>query len=702
MRKIKAILGSIFIALVLGSLLVISAKSDVAGNWQPITSHTTGTLRAIFWRTPEDGWIVGDNGRLLQVDLLALSPDTVATVKNTGVSANLYGVSFPERAYGVDGWAVGDGGTILHTADKGNSWGTQASGTTANLRAVAMADKYRGWAVGQENTILRSVDGMHWNGQNSGLSSADFSAVQALDLYHAWVAGRDNSDQKPVILHTTDGGSHWQLAYRGEISRTLRALYFSDAQHGWAVGTNGLILQTTDGGANWLQHSIAGLSTTLTAVWSSDDGGDIWVAGENHLIEHSGDGGATWAAETTGINADFNGLQSFNAYGGSGAVGSNGTFLLRQALTRTVSAYFVSRPPVIDGHLDEWQNVPAMPLNYRTAEAVRWHETHYRYQDSLQDANIGLRAGWDNDHLYFSVVITDDIIKEDDVPAKPWYDDEIELGIDGGKRFVLDDGYPNSFDHQYTVNPSEYFTDWGYINAERNPRPPITVATVRTTHGWNIEVSVPYSEVQAIPLYAGRVFGFTFGYHDDDGGGGGGWDTYYIWEGSSTNDTFGQFHGYGNLALSHTLLPGMPTPTPTPTETPSPTPTVGSIRAVAWIDANSDGVHDEGELPLPNAFVRFLQNGSQLVDNGYTDASGVYTATNLASGLYIVTESNPPGYQATTAQSQSVFLHGGQTEERYFGAAPVATATPTETLTPTATPTSSQQMIYLPICWCKG
>ena len=146
----------------------------------------------------------------------------------------------------------------------------------------------------------------------------------------------------------------------------------------------------------------------------------------------------------------------------------------------------------------------------------------------------------------------------------------------------------------------------------------------------------------------------------------------------------------------------MPTPTPTPTETPSPTPTVGSIRAVAWIDANSDGVHDEGELPLPNAFVRFLQNGSQLVDNGYTDASGVYTATNLASGLYIVTESNPPGYQATTAQSQSVFLHGGQTEERYFGAAPVATATPTETLTPTATPTSSQQMIYLPICWCKG
>ena len=480
MRKIKAILGSIFIALVLGSLLVISAKSDVAGNWQPITSHTTGTLRAIFWRTTDDGWIVGNNGRVLKVDMFAPSPDTIAEVKNTGVSTNLYGVAFPEKP---DGWAVGDGGTILHTADKGNSWGTQASGTTANLRAVAMADKYRGWAVGQENTILRSVDGTHWSGQNSGLSSADFFAVQALDLYHAWVAGRDNSDQKPVILHTTDGGSHWQLAYRGEISRTLRALYFSDSQHGWAVGTNGLILQTTDGGANWLQHSVAGLSTTLTAVWSSDSGEDIWIAGASRVIEHSGDGGATWAAETTGGDTDFNGLQFFNAYGGTGAVGSDGTFLRRDPMTRTLTAYFVSRPPVIDGHLDEWQNVPTVPLNYRTAETILgWQMPHHAA--ALQDSNVGLWAGWDNEHLYFSVVITDDVIKQDNTPAKPWYDDEIELGIDGGKRFAFDDGYPHSVDHQYTVNPSGFTTDWGYVNVSNA----ITVATVSTAHGWNIEM----------------------------------------------------------------------------------------------------------------------------------------------------------------------------------------------------------------------
>ena len=235
------------------------------------------------------------------------------------------------------------------------------------------------------------------------------------------------------------------------------------------------------------------------------------------------------------------------------------------------------------------------------------------------------------------------------------------------------------------------------------------MATVSTAHGWNIEVSVPYSEVQAVPLYAGRVFGFTFGYHDDDDGGG--WDTYYIWEGQSTNS---HFREYGNLALSDTLLPGMPTPTPTPTNTPTPLPTatatpdVGSIRAVAWIDADGNGVRDAGEAPLPNAFVRFLQNGSQLVDNGYTDATGVYTATNLAPGFYIVTESNPPGYLATTAQSQSIFLHGGQVGELAFGAAPVATATPTATVlptltpTPTATPTSSRQMIYLPICRFKG
>src|SRR5438067_1461545 len=63
-------------------------------------------------------------------------------------------------ADGQHGWAVGQNGTILATADGGKSWQTQASNAGADLASIAiLADGQRGWAVGQAGTILATADG---------------------------------------------------------------------------------------------------------------------------------------------------------------------------------------------------------------------------------------------------------------------------------------------------------------------------------------------------------------------------------------------------------------------------------------------------------------------------------------------------------------------------------------------------------------
>ncbi len=60
-------------------------------------------------------------------------------------------------------WVVGDDGGILASADDGQTWVAQASGTTENLYAVHFADAQHGAAVGRRGTVVVTADGgAHW------------------------------------------------------------------------------------------------------------------------------------------------------------------------------------------------------------------------------------------------------------------------------------------------------------------------------------------------------------------------------------------------------------------------------------------------------------------------------------------------------------------------------------------------------------
>jgi photosystem II stability/assembly factor-like uncharacterized protein len=76
--------------------------------------------------------------------------------QNSGTTSQLFGVSFTDANTGT---AVGQGGTIVRTADGGATWTAQNSGTTKYLFRVSFTDANNGTAVGIEGTILRTTDG---------------------------------------------------------------------------------------------------------------------------------------------------------------------------------------------------------------------------------------------------------------------------------------------------------------------------------------------------------------------------------------------------------------------------------------------------------------------------------------------------------------------------------------------------------------
>ncbi|MBK9232831.1 MAG: hypothetical protein IPO15_18825 [Anaerolineae bacterium] len=108
----------------------------------------------------------------------------------------------------TDGWAVGEGGIILHW--NGSVWSQVTSPITGWLLSVAMVSTTDGWAVGEGGVIL------HWNGSTWSSAPVSLAAKAASPLTSS--------------LHSVD---------------------MTSASDGWIVGEAGIILHWN--GNTWMQ-----------------------------------------------------------------------------------------------------------------------------------------------------------------------------------------------------------------------------------------------------------------------------------------------------------------------------------------------------------------------------------------------------------------------------------------------------------------
>ena len=89
--------------------------------------------------------------------------------------------------------------------------------------------------------------------------------------------------------------SPWQQVPLATRSNPL-ALAFTDANHGFLVGSNRLILETEDGGASWQERALDLPPEENFRLISIDFRGDEgWIVGQPGLLLHSTDRGKAWS-----------------------------------------------------------------------------------------------------------------------------------------------------------------------------------------------------------------------------------------------------------------------------------------------------------------------------------------------------------------------------------------------------------------------
>jgi fibro-slime domain-containing protein len=242
------------------------------------------------------------------------------------------------------GWAVGDGGLILHTRDAGKSWVLQISGVTSNLTAVCMIDDRKGWAVSNAADLLYTSDGgttwiprtpspawpttlrdVQFIGTDYGyaVGTGGFFAttddggttwatsvvpgapapnLQNVCFLNAFtgfaVGGAGGAGGIPVILKTTDRGGSWTaMTLPAGLPATvvLNDIRFASATHAWAVGTAGTILKSVDGGSVWTAQA-SGVAVQINAIDFPVNNQEGWAAANGGRILATVDGGTTWTA----------------------------------------------------------------------------------------------------------------------------------------------------------------------------------------------------------------------------------------------------------------------------------------------------------------------------------------------------------------------------------------------------------------------
>lgn len=214
---------------------------------------------------------------------------------------------------------VGVRGIVLLSDDQGRSW-RQASSVPVSvaLTAVFFATPLNGWAVGHSGVILHTRDGgEHWQLQVDGRQAAQ------LILAEAQQRAQDAEPDDPAVRRGLRDAE--RLVEDGP-DKPFLSVRFLDERRGFAVGAYGIALMTEDGGEHW--QAVTGRIPNSRAVhlYSLElSGNDLLIAGEQGALFHSGDGGLSFDEISTPYPGTFFGVLALDretllAYGLRGNV----------------------------------------------------------------------------------------------------------------------------------------------------------------------------------------------------------------------------------------------------------------------------------------------------------------------------------------------------------------------------------------------
>ena len=294
--------------------------------WVSRSSGTVNRLRRVTCTTSSTCLIVGDGGTILA------SADGGATWSNRSTSAgqDLRGITCPSTS---DCLAVGSWGTILVSTDGGATWSRRPSGVPYNLFDITCPTSRGCVAVG-DGAILTSTDaGATWTDQlpRPLYTSTIRTGVACPSRTHCLAVG-----QYGMILASADGGATWSNRSTSA-GQDLRGITCPSTSDCLAVGSWGTILASTNGGLTWSSR-FSGTKDDLDSVACATIktcvtvGGGSVAGGPVSTILTSTDGGGTWRNVSPNASNELWGITCPTSTSCL-AVGDNGTILQGQLPT---------------------------------------------------------------------------------------------------------------------------------------------------------------------------------------------------------------------------------------------------------------------------------------------------------------------------------------------------------------------------------
>lgn len=248
------------------------------------------TLNDVQLIDEDEGWAVGDGGIILHY-----KDGNWSRMPSPIQDGRLYSISMVST---TDGWVVGydfDLQEALTLHWDGSTWQKVDNPAESIIESISMLSSDNGWAVGWGNydfdrqvwysTIL------HWNGQEwqivdtpDGNFLRDIAMVSASD---GWaVGGGTNDDGDSFALIYRWNGSVWQ-PLTSPTTDSLMAISMVSATDGWVVGANGAIIRWDGNGWQTVDNP-TDRGVSIINMISATDG---WAMGLFNIIRWNG---TTW------------------------------------------------------------------------------------------------------------------------------------------------------------------------------------------------------------------------------------------------------------------------------------------------------------------------------------------------------------------------------------------------------------------------
>ncbi|HEX7508491.1 MAG TPA: hypothetical protein VF550_17070 [Polyangia bacterium] len=241
---------------------------SVASLWEQLDAGTVN-YNAVAGSSPDNVFIVGDQGTILHWDGIALSPE------ESGTTTNLRGVSVVNATLA---YAVGEQGTILHRQD--GVWSTDPPMNTAVLNATYAASAFA-VAVGEQGTILICRQGV-WSQVPNSRTENYYAVANAND-------GLQVVGALGVVVRVDPGA--------GTIINTVSIQGYTKVLAGAVPYASGSLFVGVDGGVFYWANGVATSEPNLPKNSPPEDfppqrflravsvvGSTVWIVGHEGLV----------------------------------------------------------------------------------------------------------------------------------------------------------------------------------------------------------------------------------------------------------------------------------------------------------------------------------------------------------------------------------------------------------------------------------